>query len=146
VRFFYDERHVERGTAPPGPVLSTRFGPGAVQTLDGQDHRVRKETFLCLLTNSEAAGDLIDRVGEAWRARPARTAAGRGWEALLRPLGPRQARGENQYRGEYQYEYQVPQHDLKIPLSRTPARVRNGLVMAAVRLPAPAHVNARAAG
>ena len=66
VRFFYDERHVERGTALPGPVLSTLFGHGAVHTLDGQAHRVRKEMFLSLLTGPEAVAELVDCVTAAW--------------------------------------------------------------------------------
>ncbi|MFC4472171.1 cytochrome P450 [Streptomyces xiangluensis] len=66
VRFFYDERHVERGTALPGPVLSTLFGHGAVHTMDGQEHRVRKEMFLSLLTDPEAVAGLVECVAAAW--------------------------------------------------------------------------------
>ncbi|MEU1852811.1 cytochrome P450 [Streptomyces sp. NPDC019990] len=66
VRFFYDERHVERATALPGPVLSTLFGHGAVHTLDGHDHRVRKDMFLSLLTGAEAVAGLVDIVGPVW--------------------------------------------------------------------------------
>lgn len=66
VHFFYDERHVERQTALPGPVLSTLFGHGAVHTLDGQAHRVRKEMFLSLLTGPEAVGGLVESVTAAW--------------------------------------------------------------------------------
>ena len=66
VRFFYDERHVERGTALPGPVLSTLFGHGAVHTLDGPPHRVRKEMFLSLLTGPRAVAGLVDHVATAW--------------------------------------------------------------------------------
>ncbi|MGW7493129.1 cytochrome P450 [Streptomyces luteogriseus] len=66
VRFFYDERHVQRRTALPGPVLSTLFGHGAVHTLDGPDHRVRKEMFLSLLTGAAAVAGLVDRVTAAW--------------------------------------------------------------------------------
>jgi fatty-acid peroxygenase len=66
VRFFYDERHVERRTALPGPVLSTLFGHGAVHTLDGPDHRVRKEMFLSLLTGAEAVAGLVDHVTVVW--------------------------------------------------------------------------------
>jgi fatty-acid peroxygenase len=66
VRFFYDERHVERGSALPGPVLSTLFGHGAVHTLDGQAHRRRKELFLSLLTGPQAVAELVDRVTEVW--------------------------------------------------------------------------------
>ncbi|MFG2022210.1 cytochrome P450 [Streptomyces sp. NPDC048825] len=66
VRFFYDERHVGRGTALPGPVLSTLFGHGAVHTMDGQEHRVRKEMFLSLLTGPEAVAGLVECVAGAW--------------------------------------------------------------------------------
>ncbi|MCL7426012.1 cytochrome P450 [Streptomyces sp. YS415] len=66
VRFFYDERHVERRTALPGPVLSTLFGHGAVHTLDGPAHRVRKGMFLSLLTGREAVGELVGCVAAAW--------------------------------------------------------------------------------
>jgi fatty-acid peroxygenase len=66
VRFFYDERHVERRTALPGPVLSTLFGHEAVHTLDGPDHRVRKQMFLSLLTGAEAVAGLVDRVAAEW--------------------------------------------------------------------------------
>jgi fatty-acid peroxygenase len=66
VRFFYDERHVERGTALPGPVLSTLFGHGAVHTLDGQAHRARKDMFLSLLTGPEAVARVVRCVTESW--------------------------------------------------------------------------------
>ncbi|MEU0412001.1 cytochrome P450 [Streptomyces griseorubiginosus] len=66
VPFFYDEQHVERRTALPGPVLRTLFGHGAVHTLDGSDHRVRKELFLSLLTGAEAVAGLVDRVAAVW--------------------------------------------------------------------------------
>ncbi|MFI8075352.1 cytochrome P450 [Streptomyces sp. NPDC086033] len=66
VRFFYDERHVERGTALPGPVLSTLFGHGAVHTLDGQEHRERKGMFLSLLTGPQTVAALVDRVTAVW--------------------------------------------------------------------------------
>jgi fatty-acid peroxygenase len=66
VRFFYDERHVERRTALPGPVLSTLFGHGAVHTLDGEAHRVRKEMFLSLLTGPQAVAGVVERVTAAW--------------------------------------------------------------------------------
>ncbi|MFE9680673.1 cytochrome P450 [Streptomyces sp. NPDC006285] len=66
VRFFYDERHVERGTALPGPVLSTLFGHGAVHTLDGRAHRVRKGMFLSLLSGPQAVAGLVECVTAAW--------------------------------------------------------------------------------
>ncbi|MFG2577621.1 cytochrome P450 [Streptomyces sp. NPDC048481] len=66
VRFFYDERHVERASALPGPVLSTLFGHGAVHTLDGPAHRVRKGMFLSLLTGPRAVAALVDSAARAW--------------------------------------------------------------------------------
>ncbi len=45
VEFFYDERHVLRHGALPGPVLDTLLGRAAVHTLDSQAHRIRKELF-----------------------------------------------------------------------------------------------------
>lgn len=64
-RYFYDERHVRRKTALPGPVLSTIFGKGAVHTLDGAPHRRRKELFLAV-ASPEATRSLVDRITAAW--------------------------------------------------------------------------------
>jgi fatty-acid peroxygenase len=66
VRFFYDEHHVERRTALPEPVLSTLFGHGAVHTLDGEAHRVRKAMFADLLTAPDGIARLVDQVTTAW--------------------------------------------------------------------------------
>ncbi|MEV0610258.1 cytochrome P450 [Polymorphospora rubra] len=66
-RFFYDDNHVRRHGAIPGPVRSTLLGHGAVHTLDGAAHRVRKALFLALLTPEENA-TLADRVADAWDA------------------------------------------------------------------------------
>jgi fatty-acid peroxygenase len=66
VRFVYDERHVRRHGAIPEPVLSTLFGHGAVHTLDGRPHRVRKAMFLSLLTEPEGIADLVRRATTAW--------------------------------------------------------------------------------
>ncbi|MEV5318170.1 cytochrome P450 [Streptomyces sp. NPDC052687] len=81
VRFFYDERHVRRHDALPGPVLSTLFGHGAVHTLDGDAHRVRKDLFLPLLGVERIAG-VVEHVTAAWdEAVP--TWAGRSSVVLL---------------------------------------------------------------
>ncbi|MEV5593825.1 cytochrome P450 [Streptomyces sp. NPDC052496] len=66
VPFFYDEHHVHRHGALPGPVLSTLFGHGAVHTLDGEPHRVRKALFLSLLKDSGGVEALAERVREVW--------------------------------------------------------------------------------
>ncbi|MEV5551104.1 cytochrome P450 [Streptomyces sp. NPDC052309] len=65
VRFFYDEAHVRRHGAIPGPVLDTLFGQGAVHTLDARAHRTRKELFLPLLAPDRVAG-LTEQVTAAW--------------------------------------------------------------------------------
>ncbi|MGW8351682.1 cytochrome P450 [Streptomyces wedmorensis] len=71
VRFFYDESHVRRTDALPGPVLDTLFGRGAVHTLDGADHRVRKALFLGRLTDPGAVASLVRHVETGWRAASA---------------------------------------------------------------------------
>ncbi|MBF9132614.1 cytochrome P450 [Plantactinospora sp. S1510] len=64
-RFFYDEEHIRRHGAIPGPVQVTLFGRGAVHTLDGADHRHRKAIFTSLLT-AEGIATLETYVGRAW--------------------------------------------------------------------------------
>ncbi|MBQ1116497.1 cytochrome P450 [Streptomyces anulatus] len=72
VRFFYDEKHIRRQEALPQPVIDTLFGRGAVHTLDGERHRVRKALFTGLLKDPSAVRDLSRQVGgELERARPA---------------------------------------------------------------------------
>ncbi|SFD52647.1 cytochrome P450 [Streptomyces aidingensis] len=66
VRFFYDERHVRRHGAVPEPVLGTLFGHGAVHTLDGEEHRVRKRMFLSLLTPPDRVADVAAHAAAAW--------------------------------------------------------------------------------
>ncbi|MFD5477641.1 cytochrome P450 [Streptomyces hawaiiensis] len=65
VRFFYDEDHVRRHGALPGPVLSTLFGHGAVHTLDGDAHRHRKSFFLPLLDTDAVTGS-AEHITAAW--------------------------------------------------------------------------------
>ena len=69
--FFYDERTVRRHGAIPEPLRSTLFGHGAVHTLDGTAHRVRKAMFLSVL-RPDAVDALVDRVTDAWDAAAAR--------------------------------------------------------------------------
>lgn len=64
-RFFYDEDHVRRQGALPEPVLATLFGKGAVHTLDGEMHRIRKAMFVGLLT-AEGIDPLVARVIAEW--------------------------------------------------------------------------------
>ncbi|WBB69923.1 cytochrome P450 [Micromonospora sp. WMMD812] len=73
-RFFYDERHIHRHGAIPGPVQSTLFGHRAVHSLDGEAHRVRKALLVALLTDGDVDG-LVGRVATTWDA------AARDWAA-----------------------------------------------------------------
>jgi fatty-acid peroxygenase len=65
-RFFYDEDHVRRSGAIPEPVQATLFGKGAVHTLDGEAHRVRKAMFVALLMREDGVASLVKRATEAW--------------------------------------------------------------------------------
>ncbi|CAM5512692.1 Cytochrome P450 OS=Streptomyces alboniger OX=132473 GN=CP975_33135 PE=4 SV=1 [Streptomyces alboniger] len=66
VGFFYDEDHVRRRTALPEPVLATLFGKTAVHTLDGAEHRKRKELFIKVLKDTSGVTALAERVADEW--------------------------------------------------------------------------------
>jgi fatty-acid peroxygenase len=65
-RFLYDENHVRRSGAIPEPVQGTLFGKGAVHTLDGEAHRVRKAMFVALLMREDGIASLVQRATSAW--------------------------------------------------------------------------------
>jgi len=65
-RFLYDEDHVHRAHAIPEPVQGTLFGKGAVHTLDGEAHRVRKAMFVAVLMDGAGIADLVERTTAAW--------------------------------------------------------------------------------
>jgi fatty-acid peroxygenase len=65
-RFLYDEDHVRRAHAIPEPVQATLFGKGAVHTLDGAAHRVRKSMFVALLMREDGIASLVAQVTKAW--------------------------------------------------------------------------------
>ncbi|WP_200424312.1 cytochrome P450 [Streptomyces sp. NE5-10] len=77
VDFFYDERNVRRASALPGPVLDTLFGRGAVHTLDGEAHRVRKAMFMALLKDGAGVAALADHVAQHWSESVAEWGDGR---------------------------------------------------------------------
>ncbi|MFD3696839.1 cytochrome P450 [Streptomyces sp. NPDC058646] len=79
VAFFYEEGHIARSAALPGPVLDTLFGRGAVHTLDGPAHRARKELFLGLLKDPRGVTTLAGHVTLRWR----QAAAGWGSEPVV---------------------------------------------------------------
>ncbi|RBY91024.1 cytochrome P450 [Blastococcus sp. TF02A-30] len=65
-RFLYDEDHVRRAHAIPEPVQATLFGKGAVHTLDGEMHRVRKAMFVALLMREDGIAALVQQTCRAW--------------------------------------------------------------------------------
>ncbi|MFI7606219.1 cytochrome P450 [Micromonospora sp. NPDC049366] len=96
-RFFYDERHIHRHGAIPGPVRSTLFGHGAVHGLDGEAHRVRKALFVALLIDG-SIDDLVRRVAAAWDAA-ARDWAARGPVVLFDEVSRVLTRGVGEWVG-----------------------------------------------
>jgi fatty-acid peroxygenase len=73
-RFLYDEDHVLRAHAIPEPVQATLFGKGAVHTLDGEAHRVRKAMFVALLMREDGIASLVEQATAAWDDAAARWA------------------------------------------------------------------------
>ncbi|WP_328466091.1 cytochrome P450 [Actinoplanes sp. NBC_00393] len=72
-QFFYGAGNLERHTALPGLVVHTLFGAGAVHTLDGGSHRLRKSLFTHLLlgdgidTPAKLAGEAFDEAAAQWQ-------------------------------------------------------------------------------
>jgi fatty-acid peroxygenase len=71
-RFLYDEDHVRRAHAIPEPVQGTLFGKGAVHTLDGEMHRVRKAMFVALLMREDGIASMVRQATHAWDDAAAR--------------------------------------------------------------------------
>src|SRR4051812_40681201 len=74
-RFLYDEKNVLRSGALPEPVQATLFGKGAVHSLDGEAHRVRKAMFVALLMREDGIASLVRRTVAAWDDAAVRWAA-----------------------------------------------------------------------
>jgi len=68
VHLFYDERRIARHGAMPAFVQETLFGHGSVHSLDGEDHRHRKATFVRLAYDDERAARLHPDLEREWRA------------------------------------------------------------------------------
>lgn len=76
VAAFYDERQVARHGAMPAIVQETLFGHGSVHSLDGEEHRHRKATFVEVAYQQEQV-DRIEPLLEAeWRRELAHWLAG----------------------------------------------------------------------
>lgn len=62
---FYDEDKFERKGAVPNRVIQTLFGQDGVQTLDGEEHRHRKQLLLSILKNNEL-NILVELTEKEW--------------------------------------------------------------------------------
>ncbi|WP_309300105.1 cytochrome P450 [Microbacterium sp. SMR1] len=67
VEVFYDEKRVRRHGAMPGIVQETLFGHGSVHSLDGEDHRHRKATFLDVAYEDEQVERLRPLLAAEWQ-------------------------------------------------------------------------------
>jgi fatty-acid peroxygenase len=63
---FYDEQRFQRAGAVPRRVVTSLFGKGGVQGLDGSTHRRRKELFLSLMSQARLQ-NLLDLTEEEFR-------------------------------------------------------------------------------
>ncbi len=63
---FYDPEKFEREGSAPNRIKQTLFGKGAVQALDGEQHKHRKEMFMSLMT-PDHLNRLNELVKEQWK-------------------------------------------------------------------------------
>jgi fatty-acid peroxygenase len=68
VDLFYDGDVIARHGAMPGIVQGTLFGKGSVHSLDGDDHRHRKATFVDVAYEDEQVARLTPLFEREWRA------------------------------------------------------------------------------
>ncbi|MDF2916940.1 MAG: cytochrome [Microbacterium sp.] len=67
VEVFYDEERVRRHGAMPGIVQETLFGHDSVHSLDGEDHRHRKATFLDVAYEDDQVERLRPLLAAEWQ-------------------------------------------------------------------------------
>lgn len=67
VGVFYDEKLIRRHGAMPGIVQETLFGHGSVHSLDGEDHRHRKATFVDVAYEDEQVERLSPLLEHEWQ-------------------------------------------------------------------------------
>ena len=68
VDLFYDASRIARHGAMPSIVQKTLFGTGSVHSLDGDDHRHRKATFVDVAYEDDQVTRLTPLLEEEWRA------------------------------------------------------------------------------
>ncbi|AZS37279.1 Fatty-acid peroxygenase [Microbacterium lemovicicum] len=76
VAAFYDETRVARHGAMPALVQGTLFGRGSVHSLDGDEHRHRKRTFVDVAYDSDEVARYLPLLETEWQAEVADWAAG----------------------------------------------------------------------
>lgn len=69
VALFYDERRIARHGAMPGLIQETLFGHGSVHSLDGDEHRHRKATFVDALYDDAHVQRLLPALQNEWQAQ-----------------------------------------------------------------------------
>lgn len=67
VRLFYDETRIRRHGAMPAFIQESLFGHGSVHSLDGDDHRHRKATFVDVLYDDAEVARLLPDLEREWR-------------------------------------------------------------------------------
>jgi len=67
VALFYDAQRIVRHGAMPGIVQKTLFGRGSVHSLDGDEHRHRKATFVDVAYDDAQVARLAPLLDEEWR-------------------------------------------------------------------------------
>jgi fatty-acid peroxygenase len=68
VATFYDEERIARHGAMPALVQQTLFGRGSVHSLDGDEHRHRKATFLDVAYEDEQVERLLPLFAREWQS------------------------------------------------------------------------------
>lgn len=67
VELFYDESRIRRHGAMPPFIQESLFGHGSVHSLDGDEHRHRKGTFVDVLYDDAHVARLLPFLEEEWR-------------------------------------------------------------------------------
>ncbi|MDR5698458.1 cytochrome P450 [Agromyces aerolatus] len=87
VALFYDERRIARHGAMPGLIQETLFGHGSVHSLDGDEHRHRKATFVDVAYEDAQVERLSPLLDREWRAELDDWLAGGGCTAYDAAVG-----------------------------------------------------------
>lgn len=67
VELFYDESRIRRHGAMPAFIQESLFGHGSVHSLDGDEHRHRKSTFVDVLYDDAEVQRLLPELDRQWR-------------------------------------------------------------------------------